>query len=152
METQTLSLTDPLKESISTGTTTKGIYEDALELGHELVKKPFVGGGEDRIRVQHSKNRMTVWERIKVLTNEEPNVLYQNWGRNLDGASIITGIIRIKGRDVAIYGHDFTLRAGSMDATNGNKLARHILMAGEHGIPRYKDEAAAWGMEAGAGL
>jgi len=152
MENNTLSLNDPLKDSTQDNTSKKGIYEEALELGHDLVKKPFVGGGEDRIRVQHSKHRMTVWERIKVLTNEEPNILYQNWGRNLDGASIITGIIRIKDRDVAIYGHDFTLRAGSMDATNGNKLARHILMAGEHGIPLIgmNDSAGAY-VPAGVG-
>jgi acetyl-CoA carboxylase carboxyltransferase component len=29
----------------------------------------------------------------------------------------------VNGRDVAFYGHDFTVRAGSMDATNGRKLA-----------------------------
>jgi acetyl-CoA carboxylase carboxyltransferase component len=104
-------------------------------MGEELIKKPLAGGGTDRILVQHSKDRMTVWERIKVLTDKEPNIFYQNWGANLDGASLVTGIINIDGRDVAIYGHDFTLRAGSMDATNGSKLARLIYMAGEHGIP-----------------
>ena len=39
------------------------------------------------------------------------------------GASIVTAIVKIGGRDVALYGHDFTVRAGSMDATNGRKLA-----------------------------
>jgi acetyl-CoA carboxylase carboxyltransferase component len=112
-----------------------GIYEEALKMGEELIKKPLAGGGTDRILVQHSKDRMTVWERIKVLTDKEPNIFYQNWGANLDGASLVTGILNIDGRDVAIYGHDFTLRAGSMDATNGSKLARLIYMAGEHGIP-----------------
>jgi acetyl-CoA carboxylase carboxyltransferase component len=154
MENKTYTLENPFSSSNHTNSTetNKGIYEDALEMGYDLVQKPFQGGGEDRIRVQHSKGRMTVWERIKVLTNEEPNILYQNWGPNLDGASIITGIIRIKDRDVAIYGHDFTLRAGSMDATNGNKLARHILMAAEHGIPLIgmNDSAGAY-VPAGVG-
>ena len=112
-----------------------GIYHDALELGEELIERPERGGGPDRVRVQHSKNRMTVWERIKVLTREEPSILWRNWGPSLDGASIVTGILDINGRDVAVYGHDFTLRAGSMDATNGAKLARLIYMAGEKGIP-----------------
>jgi acetyl-CoA carboxylase carboxyltransferase component len=87
------------------------------------------------VRVQHAKGRMTVWERIKVLTEREPNILWQNWGRGLDGAAIVTGILSIAGRDVAVYGHDFTLRAGSMDATNGAKLARLIYLAAERGIP-----------------
>jgi acetyl-CoA carboxylase carboxyltransferase component len=136
METKQYSLENPFQvSSKSSSPASSGIYDDALKLGRELQEKPLLGGGEDRIRVQHSKNRMTVWERIKVLTDTEPNITYQNWGPNLDGASIVTGILKIKGRDVAVYGHDFTLRAGSMDATNGSKLARLIMMAGEQGIP-----------------
>ncbi len=110
-------------------------YEESLELGRELLERPKQGGGLDRVRVQHAKGRMTVWERIRVLTDREPNILWQNWGRGLDGASIVTGILSIAGRDVAVYGHDFTLRAGSMDATNGAKLARLIYLAAERGIP-----------------
>lgn len=113
----------------------QNIYEETLTMGRDLLEKPLLGGGPSRVLVQHSKNRMTVWERIKVLTDQEPNVLYQNWGPQLDGASIVTGILNIGGRDVAIYGHDFTNRAGSMDATNGAKLARLIYMAAEQGIP-----------------
>lgn len=151
METKQYSLTNPFKETKAPDTQT-GIYDDALKLGKELIEKPILGGGEDRIRVQHSKSRMTVWERIKVLTDEEPNITYQNWGPNLDGASIVTGILNIKGRDVAVYGHDFTLRAGSMDATNGSKLARLIQMAGTHGIPLIgmNDSAGAY-VPAGVG-
>ncbi|EMY68634.1 acyl-CoA carboxylase subunit beta [Leptospira vanthielii] len=151
METKQYSLNNPFKETKAPETQT-GIYDDALKLGKELIEKPILGGGEDRIRVQHSKNRMTVWERIKVLTDEEPNITYQNWGPNLDGASIVTGILNIKGRDVAVYGHDFTLRAGSMDATNGSKLARLIQMAGTHGIPLIgmNDSAGAY-VPAGVG-
>jgi methylmalonyl-CoA decarboxylase subunit alpha len=111
------------------------VYEAALEEGQELLERPKRGGGLARVRVQHAKQRMTVFERIKVLTDREPNFLWQNWGPGLDGASIVCGILDIGGRDVAVYGHDFTLRAGSMDATNGAKLARLIYMAGERGIP-----------------
>jgi acetyl-CoA carboxylase carboxyltransferase component len=106
-----------------------------LAMGRELQAKPLEGGGERRVMVQHAKSRMTVWERIKVLADSEPNILWQNWGPSLDGASLVTGIINVRGRDVAVYGHDFTLRAGSMDATNGDKLARLLYLAGERGIP-----------------
>ncbi len=111
------------------------VYEAALEMADELLERPLIGGGPSRVRVQHSKHRMTVWERIKALTDREPMILWRNWGPELDGASIVTGILDIDGRDVAVYGHDFTVRAGSMDATNGAKLARLIYMAGEKGIP-----------------
>ncbi|MBJ6799482.1 acyl-CoA carboxylase subunit beta [Geomonas propionica] len=112
-----------------------GGYEEAMQAGYDLIQRPVKSVSIDQIEKQHFKKRMTVWERIRVLTECEPNILFQNWGKNLDGASLVTGILNIHGRDVAVYGHDFTVRAGSMDATNGNKLARLFYMAGEKGIP-----------------
>jgi len=140
MAASAISLGNPLAkapESVSSSDTQGGesVYDEALAESEELLSRPLRGGGEDRVRTQHSKGRMTVWERIRVLTEHEPNILWQNWGPGLDGASIVTGILNIGGRDVAVYGHDFTLRAGSMDATNGAKLARLIYMAGENGMP-----------------
>jgi len=112
-----------------------GAYEEVMQEGHELIQHPVKSVAVSQIEKQHFKKRMTVWERINVLTQEEPNILFQNWGKNLDGASLVTGILNIKGRDVAVYGHDFTVRAGSIDATNGMKLAKLFQMAGEKGIP-----------------
>jgi len=114
---------------------TTGPYEEAMKEGYDLIQRPIKSVSIDQIEKQHFKKRMTVWERIKVLSDKEPNVLYQNWGKNLDGASLVTAILNIGGRDVAVYGHDFTVRAGSIDATNGSKLARLFNMAGEKGIP-----------------
>jgi acetyl-CoA carboxylase carboxyltransferase component len=112
-----------------------GGYEEAMKEGYDLIQRPIKSVSIDQIEKQHFKKRMTVWERIRVLTDKDPNILFQNWGKNLDGASLVTGILNIHGRDVALYGHDFTVRAGSIDATNGNKLARLMYMAGEKGIP-----------------
>lgn len=129
-------------------------YEEMLTRGEEVAQMPRKGGGTSRVRVQHSKSRMTVWERLQVLTDAVPHITYQNWGSELDGASIVTGILNIEGRDVAVYGHDFTLRAGSMNATNGAKIARQILMAGEHGIPLIgmNDSAGAYVPDGVGGL
>jgi acetyl-CoA carboxylase carboxyltransferase component len=138
--------------SLSSAPSAHSAYDEDLQMGGELLERSKHGGGLQRVMVQHEKKRMTVWERIKVLTDHEPNILWQNWGKNLDGASIVTGILNIRGRDVAVYGHDFTLRAGSMDATNGAKLARLIYMAAEHGIPLIgmNDSAGAY-VPAGVG-
>ncbi|HVI92780.1 MAG TPA: carboxyl transferase domain-containing protein, partial [Anaeromyxobacter sp.] len=114
---------------------TTGPYEEAMKEGHDLVQRPIKSVAIDQIEKQHAKGRMTVWERIRVLTDKDPIVLFQNWGKNLDGASLVTAVLNVKGRDVACYGHDFTVRAGSMDATNGSKLARLFRLAGEKGIP-----------------
>ncbi|MEA3464900.1 MAG: carboxyl transferase domain-containing protein [Thermodesulfobacteriota bacterium] len=112
-----------------------GPYEKVMKEGYDLTQRPIKSVAVGQTEKQHFKQRMTVWERIKVLTESEPNILFQNWGKNLDGASLVTGILNIDGRDVALYGHDFTVRAGSIDATNGSKLAKLFNMAGEKGIP-----------------
>ena len=128
-----------------------GIYEDALKAGWELQQRPK-GAPIATIERQHQKNRMTVWERITLLVDEEPTILFQNWGPNLDGASLVTALAKVGGRDVAIYGHDFTVRAGSMDATNGSKLAQLFETAGKLGIPviGFNDSAGAY-VPAGVG-
>jgi len=112
-------------------------YDRALREGEELRTRPYTAAGTMQILRQHARGRMTAWERIEALQDSDarPTVLWQNWGKGLDGASIVTLVTTIGGRDVAVYGHDFTLRAGSMDATNGRKLANLIYLAGERGIP-----------------
>ena len=131
-----------------------GIYEATLKEGYDLIRRPTQAAGINNIQRQHLKNRMTIWERIKVLCDHKyrPNILFQNWGPNLDGASLVTAIIQVNGRDVAVYGHDFTVRAGSMDATNGGKLARLFELAGKRGIPLVgmNDSAGAY-VPAGVG-
>jgi acetyl-CoA carboxylase carboxyltransferase component len=112
-----------------------GGYEEVMREGYDLIQRPIKSVKIDQIEKQHFKKRMTVWERINVLSKKTPNILYQNWGKNLDGASLVTAILNINGRDVGVYGHDFTVRAGSIDATNGNKLARLFYMCGEKGLP-----------------
>ena len=114
-----------------------GVYEAALREGQQLRELPRKTAGLVHIGRQHAKGRMTVWERMDMLRDpgSDPTILYQNWGPNLDGASLVTAVIKIQGRDVALYGHDFTVRAGSMDATNGTKLANLFRLAGKERIP-----------------
>jgi len=129
--------TDAENRSSDTVTTGGGPYDEALREGELLRARPRMAAGPVPIGRQHAKRRMTVWERMDVLRDPgtEPTILYQNWGPNLDGASIVTAVVQIGGREVAAYGHDFTVRAGSMDATNGTKLANVIRLAGRQGMP-----------------
>ncbi len=138
----TPSIRNPFEVDSETDTSTAAVdpggpYDQAVREGELLRARPRTAAGPVQIGRQHAKRRMTVWERLDVLRDPgtEPTVLYQNWGPNLDGASIVTAIVQIGGREVAVYGHDFTVRAGSMDATNGTKLANVIRLAGRQGMP-----------------
>ncbi|MDW8249072.1 MAG: carboxyl transferase domain-containing protein, partial [Myxococcales bacterium] len=146
------SLEDPLAPPGDPKQEKLNAYDTALREAEELRRRPMSSAGVVQILKQHAKNRMTVWERLRVLSTEEPTVLFQNWGPNLDGASLVTCVLRIGGRDVACYGHDFTVRAGSMDATNGRKLANLFTMAARQGMPviGLNDSAGAY-VPAGVG-
>ena len=146
-DTVTPSLRNPFEldgENRSSGQDVEGggPYDRAVRESEQLRERPRTAAGPVQIGRQHAKRRMTVWERIDVLRDRgtEPTILFQNWGPNLDGASLVTGIVKIGGRDVALYGHDFTVRAGSMDATNGTKLANLMRLAGRQGMPLVGNE------------
>ncbi len=127
-------------------------YQATLDEAVALRQRPYSSQGLEPIARQHQKDRMTVWERIGVLTPDRPDVLFENWGPNLDGASLVAAVLRIDGRDVALYAHDFTIRAGSMDATNGKKLARLFQLAGERGLPLIgRNDSAGAFVPAGVG-
>ncbi|MBW2214576.1 MAG: acetyl-CoA carboxylase carboxyltransferase subunit, partial [Deltaproteobacteria bacterium] len=162
-DTVTPSLRNPFEldgeaRSTSQGAKDGGPYDAALREGEQLRARPRTAAGPVQTGRQHAKRRMTVWERMDVVRDSgtEPTILYQNWGPNLDGASLVTAVVQIEGREVALYGHDFTLRAGSMDATNGTKLANLIRLAGRQGMPLIgmNDSAGAFvpaGYNAGGG-
>ena len=147
----TVSLKNPFTAA-PVETDPAGRSEATLRRGAELREKPLMAAGSRNRLRQHLKGRMTVWERIRYLADDTPHVLYQNWGPNLDGASLVTAIMSVNGRDVAVYGHDFTVRAGSMDATNGKKLARLFELAAKRRIPvvGLNDSAGAY-IPAGVG-
>ena len=146
------SLTNPFASADSQPEDPPTPYGAMLAEARELRARPKAAGGLRNVSRQHQKNRMTVWERIRVLSDDEPTILFQNWGPNLDGASLVTAIVQIDGRDAALYAHDFTVRAGSMDATNGRKLARLYELAAKRGIPvvGMNDSAGAY-VPAGVG-
>lgn len=147
-------LTNPLAAPEAAREVPTTLYDRTRAKGDALRARPIVASGVAARIKQHHKGRMTVWERIDALKDPgtTPTILFQNWGSKLDGASIVTGVIQVGGRETAVYGHDFTVRAGSMDATNGGKIARLMRMAGERGIPLVgmNDSAGAY-VPAGVG-
>ena len=148
------SLRNPLAPAAEASAEASSLYDRTRAKGDALRARPLEASGVAARIKQHHKGRMTVWERIDALKDPgtTPTILFQNWGAKLDGASIVTGVVDIGGRPTAVYGHDFTVRAGSMDATNGGKLARLMRMAGERGIPLVgmNDSAGAY-VPAGVG-
>src|SRR6185312_17405790 len=102
------------------------------------------GGGEKGANAQHSKGRLTVRERLKLLLDEDAEFLelglwaargmYEDYG-GAPAAGVVTGICRVSGRLCMIVANDATVKAGAFFPMTAKKVlrAQHISM--ENRIP-----------------
>ncbi|MCU1503262.1 MAG: propionyl-CoA carboxylase [Ilumatobacteraceae bacterium] len=97
-------------------------------------------GGEERVARQHAAGRMTVRERIALLSDEGSFAEIGQLGGSIPAGGegtflpdpYVAGLTRIDGRDVAIGGEDFTVRGGSEGSIKPELVER---LAGQHRIP-----------------
>ena len=105
-------------------------------------------GGEESVRRQHDKGRLTVRERLAALLDEgsfkEIGTLFGKADYDADGTlekfthvSRVVGTGKIDGRPVAVDGGDFTIRGGWADPTSFVGAGRFSIeqMAVERRIP-----------------
>ncbi len=105
-----------------------------------------LGGGLDKIEVQHKKGKLTAPERIELLVDEgsfqeiDAFVKHNIKDFGLDrqvvyGDGVITGYAKIEEKPVAIFSQDFTVLGGSLSETNAKKICKIMNEAMKLGIP-----------------
>src|SRR5512132_925867 len=116
-----------------------------LEL-RRVRAKALEGGGEERIKKQRAKGKLTARERVRLLLdpgtfNEiEPFITHQGDERNLlnekyYGDGVITGYGQINGRTVYLYSQDFTIYGGTLSEMQSHKICRVMDLAVRNGVP-----------------
>lgn len=116
-----------------------------LEL-KEKIEKAKLGGGLKAIEKQHAKGKLTARERIGLLLDngsfEEIDTLRTHtctdFGmekKKTPGDGVVTGYGTIDGRLIFVYAFDFTVFAGSLSKTVGEKIAKIMDMAAKSGAP-----------------
>ncbi|MFL5906283.1 MAG: acyl-CoA carboxylase subunit beta [Solirubrobacterales bacterium] len=109
----------------------KGLTEDL----HGRREHAKLGGGEEKIALQHERGKLTARERIDLLCDEGTFVEMGIHGRphfsqrSMEGVDapadgVITGWGDVDGRRCCIAAYDFTVMAGSMGATGELKMSR----------------------------
>lgn len=112
----------------------------------QLRETAKLGGGEDKVKKQHDKGKLTARERIQLLVDEgsfdeiDMFVKHRSSDFGLDkqkylGDGVITGFARINGRPVAIYSQDFTVFGGSLSEAHAEKICKIMDMALKIGVP-----------------
>jgi len=109
----------------------------------QIVKR---GGGEARIRVQHTKGKLTARERIEILLDEGSFreighfVTHRTTDFGLDkkkplGDGVVTGYGTIDERLVYLFAQDFTVLGGSLGRAHADKIIKVQDLALKNGAP-----------------
>lgn len=112
----------------------------------EMRKKALEGGGEERIKKQHEKGKLTARERIEKLlddgTFEELGLFGESRAtefgmdkKRYPGDGVITGYGTVDGRLVFVYAQDFTVLGGSLGELHAEKITRVLDLAMKNGAP-----------------
>lgn len=111
-----------------------------------LRKEACLGGGRDRIDIQHSKGKMTARERLALLLDEgsfEEFDMFKthrcrHFGmeeKQFPGDGVVTGYGTIEGRLVYVFSQDFTVHGGSLSETFSEKICKIMDLAIKNGAP-----------------
>lgn len=120
--------------------------KEKYELLEEKNQEALLGGGEERIAIQHAKGKLTARERIELLMDdgsfEEIGkfVMHRAKDFGLDkqhylGDGVVTGYGTIDGRLVYVYSQDFTVFGGSLSETHAEKIVKIMELAMKNGAP-----------------
>jgi len=116
---------------------------DDIEFKKEQAK---LGGGEERIKKQHAKKKLTARERVEYLLDEgsfeEAGMLvtHRTTDFGMDkqifyGDGVVTGFGQINGRLVCLYAQDFTVFGGALSETHAEKICKIMDHAVKIGVP-----------------
>jgi propionyl-CoA carboxylase beta chain len=105
-----------------------------------------LGGGDEKIKSQHDKGKLTARERIQLLVDEgsfdeiDMFVKHRATDFGLDkqkypGDGVVTGFAKIDGRPIAVFSQDFTVFGGSLSETHAEKIVKIMNLAMKAGIP-----------------
>ncbi|MBS0000972.1 MAG: acyl-CoA carboxylase subunit beta [Cyclobacteriaceae bacterium] len=123
-----------------------GNNQDKFEKLKNYRKQALIGGGENRIGVQHQKGKLTARERIDLLLDKDTFnetgqfVTHRSYEFGLEkerypGDGVVTGFGKIDGRIVFIYSQDFTVFGGSLSEAHAEKIVRLLDLALKNGYP-----------------
>jgi len=108
------------------------------------LQKVHLGGGENKIKDQHEKGKLTARERIAKLVDKDSRFLevgaftaegmYQEYG-GCPSAGVVTGIGYVHGRQCVIVANDATVKAGAWFPMTAKKNLRAQEIAIENKLP-----------------
>lgn len=120
--------------------------KDNQTILQDKLKASKLGGGQERIKKQHAKGKLTAHERIHFLLDEgsfeEMGALVTHRTKDFGmdkqvfyGDGVVTGYGTINGRQVYVFAQDFTVFGGALSETHAEKICKVMDMAMKIGVP-----------------
>lgn len=104
-----------------------------------LKLKARQGGGEERIKAQLAKGKLTARDRIELLLDEgsfrEIDLFVKRGDSEILGDGVVTGYGTIDQRLVYVFSQDFTVFGGSLGQGHASKIVKLQDMAVKNGAP-----------------
>ena len=119
---------------------------DPLERLREMREQAALGGGEEAVRKQHEKGKLTARERVELFLDEGSFVesggfvtqRCSDFGmedKRVLGDGVVTGHGTVDGRTVFVFSQDFTVFGGSLSGAYAEKICRLMDSALKVGAP-----------------
>ncbi|MDI6917070.1 MAG: carboxyl transferase domain-containing protein [Thermoplasmatales archaeon] len=119
-----------------------GHYESLVKDLKEKIGCAALGGGEERIKLHCSRNKLPVRKRIEALIDPEtpfmeftPLAAFNMYDNAAPGAGIVTGIGIVHGREVVLIANDATVKGGTYYPMTVKKHLRAQTIAMENNLP-----------------
>ncbi len=120
--------------------------KDKIAQLQEKQRKALLGGGEERIKKQHTKGKLTARERLSLIVDEgsfeEFDMLVTHTSKSFGmdknvvlGDGVVTGAGTINGRLVYVFAKDFTVFGGSLSEAHARKITKIQDLALKTGAP-----------------
>jgi len=120
--------------------------QEAVQRFREKRSRMLKGGGEERIKAQHDKGKLTARERIDLLLDEgtfiehQPYIVPRSTDFGMDkkkflGDGVVSGTGKVNGRQVFLFAQDFTVLGGSLGEMHAERIAEAQMLAAKNGTP-----------------
>ncbi|MCY4490875.1 MAG: acyl-CoA carboxylase subunit beta [Thaumarchaeota archaeon] len=122
------------------------MHSDKIEEFSEKTKTSLQGGGQDRIKAQHDKGKLTARERINLLLDEgsfveiDPMVThhyheYDMQKKKFFTDGVVGGYGSVGGRQIFVFAYDFTVLGGTLSNMGAKKITKLMDHAVRTGCP-----------------
>ncbi len=120
--------------------------QEAVDNYRKKRDQMLKGGGEERVKAQHEKGKLTARERIDLLLDSDSFIEHQPYiavratdfdldKKKFMGDGVVSGSGKVEGRQVFLFAQDFSVLGGSLGEMHAERIAEAQTLSLKTGTP-----------------